>query len=708
MKRNFCLICWIAVGLFLPLCASAAVAQNGRDENLVLGMAYTIETSVPTAHSYSNYSENGVQYDIDSGQLTDGVYAQTGSNDAAWYRAFRSRSRYVTFSFEEPVAVSGFSAGFYHGDGYCAPRYVNLYLSDNGADWFLAGTAKPTFSLDASARRYQAELSVERYAAQYVRVEFCCDIFVCCDEIEVYGSRELSGAEQTFTPDPAIEEAYCTSIAGDSYNISEIVKIYNGYYPSNQDYVCNTTQELLPYIAYLGEDGEILDTMFDAVAFVPCVSTDFAYPSGGTLVKTSKFPSAVQSDWIYYTEYLFAEGYELSALNAAVQQVYKALGKDPETDGKFPVFLTMPYPGSMEVPFGDLDGDGVAESCRTADERMEVIAWYDGYLTGRFAEADYAYLDFIGYYWYEEEINASWSSDELEFTTGALALLEAAGKVVLFDPFYLSAGFDQWEELGFEGAVMQPNVAFTDSRAYFDTEMLWEFAEAIAAYHLGVEIETNEPSFFLSSATVAEAGRNYERYLYVGWKTGYMDAIHTFYQGAGPGTLYQFCYADTGSAEGLRLRRLYDITYAFLKGTYVNQPPVVSYPEHIEAVAGEKCTVALSVADTDSFAGDLIVEASGCKHGRVQVTANRGSLLYLPEEGYVGEDTILLTVSDGQNSPAEYEISVSVSMPTAESGLEPEDSKPNIRFWLFAGLGAGLLLLAVFVLVLVLKRKKNA
>lgn len=709
MKRTFCVLLLLA--LMLPLGLVSMPAEAAEGENLVLGMEYTIETSVPTAHSYSNYTDGDRKFDVDNGQLTDGVKAQSSPSDDAWYRAFRSRSRYVTFAFDAPVAVTGLYAGFFHGSGYQAPRYVKLYLSENGSDWFLAGETAPPFPQNALAQRYNASLTVEKYAAQYVRVEFCCDIFTCCDEIEIYGSRELDGTERSFTPDEEEKTFFCTGLEGDPYNISDIIKMYNGLY--SQGNMTNTVEDLLPYVAYLAEDGTVLDTMFDAVAFVPCVSTDFTYPSGGTLVKTSKYPSAVMSDWVYYTDLLFAEGFELDALDDAVEQVYTSLGKGAEE--KFPVLLTMPYPGVINKPFGDLDGDGTAENCSTNEERIAIVEWYNEYLTNRFADAGFSRLDFVGYYWYEEEMNESWSNDERGFTTDAVNALRQAGKQVLFDPFYLSVGFDTWQSMGFSGAVMQPNVAFISDRSYFDAEMLWEFAEAIGTYHLGVEIETNEPSYFLGE-NAAENCRIYERYLYAGWQTGYMDALHTFYQGAGPGALYNFCHADTATANGLRLRRLYDRTYDFIKNQYVNLPPTVEVAEGATATSGERCTIPMQFTDEDSFYGDLWAEVIECGHGRAQMAPNRAHITYIPDEDFTGEDTIVLEYGDGQNPAEQIRVTVQVYAPgeepaasdsSAGDGTETDAGFPWEYLLLSVG-GIGCIILVVIAVMTVLKQKKRA
>ncbi len=695
------LIIFLQAFLFSPV--------KAEEINLANGMEYTFATGEPTVHSYSKYTENGEVFDDDDGRLTDGLSGGNAYQSKRWLTSFRSESRLVTFDFGKEVTVSGMRAGFWHGNGYYAPRYVRLYLSNDGEAWFLAGSTGPSFPLNSTPRRYDASLDVGGYRTRFARVEFCVDIFTLCDEIEIIGSKTVTADAKTFTPDEPDEKGFCEGFPGVPYEITDIIKIYNGYYPSNQDKVNNTAEELLPYIAYLDEEGNILDTMFDAVAFVPSVSTDYAYPSGGTLVRTNKLPPAVKSDWEFYADFLFAEGYELDALDEAVGTVYESLGKE----GKFPVLLCMHYPGFSSSPFGDLDGDGKPEYRRTNEDCAAIVKWYDEYLSERFASQNYEHLDFIGYYWYNEEVNSTWSADEEGYVKLANQVLHDAGKVTLYDPFYLSTGYDEWQDLGFSAAVMQPNLAFVDHRPYYDQEMLWEFAQTIENKHLGVEIETNEPSYFRGDDAALHA-LIYEKYLFTGYKTGYMDALHTFYQGAGPGTLYNFCHADTSSPSGKRLRRLYDITYSFVKSRYVNEPPKASLEMGTaETLSGKRVSVSLTVEDTDSLYADLSVEVLGADHGKAQVTANFKSVIYLPDKNFAGTENLTVVVSDGINPPVELALSVVVkaedaetewaSVDPSEKSVEPESHPVP----LIIGISACVLLLIAIAAFLFLKRKKR-
>ncbi len=686
---------------------SAFPARADKGDNLVQRMDYVFATGQPTVHSYDRYSD---AYDNDHGQLTDGVYAAADAKALGWLPSFRSASRTVTFDFGEQITVTGMAADFLHDpSGYHAPRATRLYLSDDGEGWFLAGTAVPDFPLSSALRRYTAKLTAGPYLARYVRVEYTVDVFALCDEIEIYGSRTKEPGAKTVVPDEPEPDYFCTSL-GSRTDITDIIKIYNGYYPADQEKANNTAEELLPYVAYLGKDGTVLDTLFDEVAFVPCVSTDFAYPSGGTLVRKNDMPSAVMSDWICYTDFLFAEGQDLDALNRTVETVYDALGKPK--DAKFPVLFTMHYPAVSAKPFGDLDGDGTDEYTRTADERAAVIEWYDRYLTERFERAGYDRLEFVGWYWYNETIDESWSADEKAFTEQAVAALRARGREVLYDPFYLSLGFDQWQEYGFSAAVMQPNYSFLSSRPYFERGMLDEFAQAIASEHLGVEIETDEPSYFRGDDPSRPANF-YESYLYVGAQTGYMDALHTFYQGAGPGSLYEFCHATGSTPADIRLRRLYDVTYQFIKGTYANLPPDVTAPEEVSTEPGQRIKFDISWTDGDSFPGDIRVTLSDPEHGEAQVAMNRKTIAYTPEDGFSGTDLLTITVTDGQNGERAYPVRILVGVqPQSESSSEPSGRSGPAgiggKTWLYwlLGIAAAAVIAGSVVVILRTLRKK--
>lgn len=642
-------------GIEIPAAAQDAV-------NLVEGLQYTIETGEPVAYSYANYEPD--TYNKDTGQLTDGVLGATDANSSAWYRAMRGVSRIVTFDLGALKSVSGFYAGFLHYKtaGIYAPRYVYVYLSENGTDYQKICRAAPDFDLsDASVRRADISAQFDKpYAARYVKVEFCSDIFAYCDEIKVFGG-EPTGSEKKITPDKAAAEpGYLKDIDGKS----NLIKIYNGYY-SDQSIGDNTAEELLPYVAYVLADGSYTDTMFDGVIFVPA-HTD--YPSGGRLVKTNGKKGAVMSDWLLYLDNTFQEGVNTDALNQVVGEVYAKLG----IKNKLTVYYTLPFPTVISEPFGDINGDGVPEYCTTLEERTAILKWFADLTYKRFVDGGYKNLKFGGFYWYREEVNYSETDHEAQLVKNIADYLSRKKLKFLFDPFYLFTGFDHWKALGFDAAVMQPNLVFRD---YFSYEMLEEFAQTAKKYNLGVEIETGEPGSF-TDVDYKKYGLTYERYLYYGWLTGYMDALHTFYQGAGPGTLYNFCYAGKTTEKGIYLRSLYDKTYKFIKGTYSALPPTVSIPD-FETAAGQKnLRVSMTVTDPDSDLSEITVTVTKApEHGTVTVLSNNKYIIYTAYADYEGTDSFEVVAFDkfSYSEPITVHVKIAAAPALSTETLESVD-----------------------------------
>ena len=663
-KRVIALVLMLAF-LLMPICAKAE-----PETNLVLGLEYTIETGEPTTMSYGNFVEDGIEYDVDEGQLTDGLTAGVDPNSSNWYRAFRSQSRIIGFDLGKECAVSGIEAGFLHAKAPAiyAPRYINVYLSSDGENYACVQEFDTEYPLhDTTVSRLDLKFSLDQvYRARYIKVEFCSDIFTFCDEIRVIGSEVLGGSEVDV---PEVEQGSEGGFFKSFGDISDIIKLYNGYYQPDTSVGILTEEKILPYVAYLDTEGNIAGNMFDSVALVPCHGD---YPSGGRLVKTNGKPGAVMSDWELYFEYTFRQGQDLDALNNVVGRVYSEL----DIDEKMPVFLTLPYPTVMESTFGDIDGDGIEDYCKTLDERTNIVLWFAEKCIEQFGANDYENLELAGFYWLREEINYSDSDHEAELVMTINKAMQDQGLLTIFVPFYLSIGFDHWEGLGFSGAVMQPNVAF-DNTYYFELGMLSEFAQTVYDNYLGVEIETNEPSAFRGDKYL-EAGFNYEAYLFNGYKSGYMNSLKTYYQGANPGSFYDFCYADISTPKGVYLRRLYDLTYSFIHGVYKNEPPTFEVSD-IELFEGDKrARTDISITDSDSYWGDVSVEfVNKPSHGSVTTAAGNRALIYVPDKGYVGEDSFTVRVSDGFNYSEEKVVKVTISQPESVGGDNSNDSSGN-------------------------------
>ena len=529
------------------------------------------------------------------------------------------------------MRISGFTGSFFHyGSGIYAPTYMRLWLSDDGEHYVCCGVRDGYETYTPSAKKTEISLDLDTpYKARYVKVEFEVGVFVYCDEIEVHGSGDTAGClavpEYTEETDPGVYPQGDERMNGASH----IIKIYDGYY-TTQEKADNTVDELLPYISYM-ENGKIVDTMFDTVAFVPC---SVEYPSGGRMGPSDNQLGGTKSDWELYAYHTFKEGANLHALDEATAKRNETLG----INTKVKVMLTIPYSPKHTRPFGDINGDGKDEYSRTLEERTAIVRWYVDYVCTKYKECGFKNIELIGFYWMREEIPYQLSDHEDKLIGEAKKVIDEIlpGACLLYDPFYLSQGWDRWESYGFDGAVMQPNLA---GKEYFKIEMLEEFASQIKKNGVGVEMETDEPSYFKGSEA-KEKARIYENYLYYGWKDGYIDALQTYYQGAGPGTIYVLY-----TSSDPYLNHLYKMTYKFIKKTYSPVPLTIDAGNMAVSPDSSQNMAKLTINDSDIYKGNITAKANAA-HGRVSVYAASSRITYTPSKGFTGRDDITLTLTD--------------------------------------------------------------
>ena len=279
-------------------------------------------------------------------------------------------------------------------------------------------------------------------------------------------------------------------------------------------------------------------------------------PSGGMYYCDTAHPT-VMSDWMYYLDNTFDSTCNLGALNTATADVKKIL-HDPSY--KVRVEIAIPYPAPTATNFGDVDGDGVFQNLSHLSDREKVIKWYIDQVMSRWDSAGYRNLDLIGFYWYEEGADFDVDDSEATMLSYAGNYVRSLGKVFDWVPAYQSSGFAEWDSLGFDGAVMQPNYVFDN----FPKPELGEAANACKKLGMGVELEIHWDA--LTDSTYRS---KYYAYLNYGVTKGYMDdAVHVYYQNGGPGTFYQSCIS-----RDPQVRDIYDRTYEFIKGTYLPDDP---------------------------------------------------------------------------------------------------------------------------------------
>ncbi|OGO89414.1 MAG: hypothetical protein A2Y15_05495 [Clostridiales bacterium GWF2_36_10] len=683
-------------------------------QNIISGLSYTIETSVPIKYSYalrSLYSKN--EDAADDKKLTDGVKASTVSfSDVTWHRAYRGYSRIVTFELPCEKAVTGFSISMLQSNsaGVYLSDKIKLSVSENGTEWMSCYTYDNSDELSSDQSRIvTSEMKNQtRYKAKYVKIEYMVYVNCYVDEIEIYG-EDINGTEAAFVKDADIE--YVNAFSAGVEGAQEMALLYCGYPGTyNISYVQNTVDQMIYYAGYVNKDGMITDTMFDSVLFCPFQQNG---PSGNKIEK-SKTAVSLMSDWLYYINNMFDKTYNVSALEVALNQVMNATGK---TDCKMKIFTGVPFPNISSTPFGDINGDGKVEYCRNTEEQMAIIKWFMDEFISRFSVMGYKNVIPGGFYWVQESLDASNLPAEKDFVHAVSELCHERNVYFYWIPSLLGNGFDSASELGFDCAMMQPNYNFLTCEKdgkrilYADEKMFEEVNEVIKKYGLGVEIEIHWNALNSSGTSPAqdEAIRCYYTYLDAGYALGYInDAAHSYYQNSGPGTYYNCAVSKVN-----KLRAIYDDTYAFVKSTYVPHMVTLS-SEDYETVVNNYVKGTIR-KDSGSYAA-----AIGAVNLEVTVTPQYGSVelidqrfVYKPNEGYEGSDSFTVVASNTYCKSEPLTVNINViknenvsDTINSENSLSSEpENKTNKG--IIGSIIAGIMAVSTIITVVVFKRKKK-
>ena len=172
---------------------------------------------------------------------------------------------------------------------------------------------------------------------------------------------------------------------------------------------------------------------------------------------------------------------------------------------------------------------------------------------------------------------------------------------------------------------MQPNVVFSTDAP------LWRFdstVEMTKVRKMTVEIEHSYQC--LGDQSFA---RSYMLYLYYGAVTGYIDAIHVYYDDVA--NFAKMAYSDS---ELCRLQ--YDATYHFAKGDLDITPDKLDD----YTVKGNKDTVIEGALNEEAgiYYFNLV---KAPEHGYITLSDD-GTFRYFPDKGYTGTDSFTYTYNE--------------------------------------------------------------
>lgn len=698
LRRFFAILATVAS---LSAVVGADVWQAHADENvnLVANLPYKAIFGTDMTNSYGQWLENGGKDSETApalGRLTDGKRANSMSfSDDAWHKFYRGRTRTIEWELPTVSAVTGLAVSGLQDNkaGLPIPETFRLYVSENGKDYMQAYTAdNSALQKRAGTQRYDVrKTDIGRFRAKYVRMEFECAVNIFIDEIEIYGTQ-VNGTEAPFVK--AEEPTYVNAFDEGVDGMRELVLLYCGYSAEHPETVRNTEEQMLYYFGYVAADGQIKDTFFDSFMFSALKS---ACPSGGSL-NYSGGKQSTKEDWETYLESIFDEEYNCGAIERAVQTVKDSTGK---ADMQVSMVINIPYPAIGSAPFGDIDGDGQAEYCRNEEEQLAIYRWFFDRVDEYLAARSYKNIRFGAYYWEEE----SFRVDGSDITLTRSVCEEAHRRNVGFFwiPLLYANGYDiARETIGYDCIMMQPNYSFME---YSKEPCFTEIIDEIKRRGLGVELEIH-----WNANTDDELLARYYTYLNACAALGAMqNTAHSYYQNSSPGTFYSCAVSSVR-----KLRKVYDDTYAFTKGTYTPAELELTCRGNLQVRAGKQTRGYIGVQNGESLAalGDASWRfTEEPKHGRVELS-DGGMFVYYADADYSGTDSFTVCAQSTYASSEAITVSIQVDPSEEESvGSDPESTGERTTDgktgWLAASGAAILLAVAAVVAWLKKKRKKQ-
>lgn len=593
------------------------VNPNGVDQykNLILNRTQQIYVAVNTDHQMENNSK------VTDKTLTDGIYSNDFNiHNGQFFKFCSGDTRSVIYDLEYICAVDKFTASFCHQESWAvyAPKQVMLYASENGKEWYEIGEMSPEST--AKEGIYQCEMKLPKAVkARYVAFSFSINTWLGCDELQVFGNEVVANAVNL--ADEGYKYITVDAVSGKRKEPSDDLlggsrQLCLLYHSPTNGY---TQEQLLPYVAYLDEDGNIKDTMFDSFLFLHSTGN---FPSGN-----SPFSGSTWADWQWSIEDLFAQGENLYALEAAAGQVKTALGL-PD-DFTYKVTMTIYYPTVENCKnFGDFDGDGKNDDLTIYENRIKATKKYIDQIETRFKQSGFKNIELVGYYWWHEGINGSTPEEDIKQLLNEISdYIHTKDKDFFWIPYFTASGFSQWEEYGFDIACMQPNYVFEGERPISN---LYNNEKFTRYYGMGVEMEIFEGS--LSNLVYF---KRYMDYIRVGAESGYMtDTVNMYYQSFL--VFHDACHSPTTMG-----RMIYDTTYDYIKGR-VN--PIPKQLDDLTLTAQRNSPAEFEI-DYDTEKLKEIRLISMPQNGTVTFNPD-GSFVFYPAHDFVGETSFTFAYSE--------------------------------------------------------------
>lgn len=600
-----------------------------KKQNLLLGLPQQVQ-----ALFYADVDTHGDESRADNPCLTDGKKASTNAEmycySDSWFFSRGGDGIEIFYDLGKLSTLESVNISYLEQDewGIRRPKFLSVFLSDDGenwyevADWYRGDDTKNTYNKAATRMEQSFEFD-KAYAARFVyfRIE---NGFIFIDELEAFGTKQVKSNAVRLADSGLKAVPYYTNPESEEFATTEntpikakdIALVYGDR---------SKPENLLPLVAYLDKDGNIKDTLMDG--FIYCSHLNLPSGSQPHLIN-------YKQDWEYVLNHTFNGQAGFDKLDETVAQVKEALDIP---DYKVKVYVTYLTLRDGNANFGDVDGDGISENTANPADRKKIIDWFIDETMRRFDEKGYQNLEFDGFYWVNESV--VWEKDDSQIIQEVADATHAKGHNFLWIPYYKANRFYTGYELGFDIVCMQPNVVFTTDAP------LWRFDSTAAmtkARKMCVEIEHSYQAF--SDPAFA---RTYMLYLLYGVTTGYIDAIHIYYDDVDN-------FSKMAVSESALCRMQYDATYDFIKGKLDVTPEKL---DPVKLVSKKDTAIGYDLNEADELKNFTLLTAP--EHGYIAFDSD-GSFRYYPDKGYTGSDSFTYTYNEflGESEPCTVQITV--------------------------------------------------
>lgn len=277
-------------------------------------------------------------------------------------------------------------------------------------------------------------------------------------------------------------QAISSDTVADDEGCHDMVLFYSG--GNHREYKWNAAQ-CAPNVSYTDEYGKE-HWLFDCYLFLEIYSgftdADVEFAQGYRHYPASK------DDWKKLIDSYCQPSTGIGGLNEAIGNVISRIGTPATKRG---VVIGIPQPiveepldnGSLRKPWGSLDS-GRTPDFRQASDCIEAVKWYIDYAISAFEKMNYDNVELKGFYWIAEH-----DADTHTIIPVIADYLKSLHYSFHWIPFFGAQGTENWKELRFTKAFLQPNYFFSKEPIDGRLDAACRIATSLG---MGMEIEFDE------------------------------------------------------------------------------------------------------------------------------------------------------------------------------------------------------------------------